>query len=588
MSITPQFKEELRQRIRLSDLIGKRVKVTRAGPEFKACCPFHSEKTPSFTINDQKHFYHCFGCGAHGDVITFLMQHDNLPFMEAIESLAAEAGMQVPKPTPEEQEKYKLYDRLLSCTQEATKWFMAQLHDLKNKEVKHYALARGLSEETLQKFRIGYAPSNRNALCEYLKEKGYSDREMVDASLARQDKKGEGVYAFFRDRLIFPVTDGRGRVVAFGGRILPEELREPERGDYVPAKYMNSSDTIIFHKGRMVFNESIARQAAGQGEPVLVTEGYMDVIALVQAGYHGAIAPLGTALTEDQIKLTWSMIAADVKEPYVCFDGDDAGRRAAERAVDRMLPMLSPGYSARFVFMPQGEDPDSLIKNKGKAAFEKLLAQALPMIDVVWQGLSEGQVFDTPERLAGLEKSINALCESITDKSVQYHYRNHLRERLRKLQFSQSNFTKKSPKSKVVDIRAPQARYNIQATLLYTLYQHPYLIGQFEENMASMRPMDAILEQCRDDLHGFYVEEEAPLTHEGFQKWLKDTSRFDSLADLALTHGAFLKNQDNPQIIEKAVKELLQNLVHHANFDLRKPKRLGDTAQVLLKTRDES
>lgn len=595
MSITPQFKEELRQRVRLSDVIGKKVKLTRAGVEFKGCCPFHHEKTPSFTVNDQKQFYHCFGCGAHGDVITFVMEMGNLPFMEAIETLAAQAGMQVPKPTPQEQEKYKKFDRLLKCSQEAAKWFMDKLHDPRNKEVKNYALERGLSEDIMKSFRIGYAPGEMEGLTAHLAGLGFTDQEMVEASLARKSKKGGGIYGFFRDRLMFPVTDGRGRIVAFGGRILPDHLKKPETGDYTPAKYMNSSDTILFHKGRMVFNESIARAAAGKGAPVFIAEGYMDVIALVQAGFHGAVAPLGTALTEDQIRLVWSMIPDEIKEPYICFDGDEAGRRAAMRAIDRMLPMLGPGLSARFVFMPAGEDPDSLIKAGGKKAFDRCLAEAKPMIDVVWQNLVEGKSFDTPERLASLEKSIQNICDFIPDSSVQYHYRSKLREKMRtefssfKQQRNQRYHGKNTRRTgqDVVEMQGVAKGgtghlKNLQAAFCYTLYLFPRFIEQYEEVLAMLNLDEADIAMLRDALLECYEQSsETPVTDD-VQQVLADGDVATACKNMAQMHIAFLSGQDDLQIVEKGLKELLQNMRRHANFDGRSGKRLRANAQALL------
>lgn len=597
MAITPQFKDELRNRLRLSDVIGKRVKLQRAGGEFKGCCPFHSEKTPSFTVNDQKQFYHCFGCGAHGDVITFTMQNDNLPFMEAMERLAAEAGMSLPKPTPQEQEKYKKFDRLLACSQAAAKWFQGQLNEPRNKEIKNYALERGLSEETIEKFRIGYAPGDRDKMVAYLKEQGFSDEEMVEASLARKNKSGSGSYAFFRDRLMFPVTDGRGRIIAFGGRILPDHLKIPEKGDYVPAKYMNSSDTILFHKGRMVFNESLARELASQGEPLFITEGYMDVIALSQAGFGAAVAPLGTALTEDQIKLVWSMIPGDVKEPFICFDGDEAGKRAAYRAVERILPLLGAGQSARFIFMPQGEDPDSLIKKGGAKSFERCYESALPLIDVIWKMLSEGQQFDTPERKAALDKSITEMTGAIADKSVQYHYRQALRERMRMLnrpaynknnQYSQKGRaqarqnTKQVPLSKAVRALSLES---MQATFLYSLCYYPNLIGEYEESLGNLDLKEPLLADARSMLMRFYQEEEGTLTYDKFRTWLEEDAPLSSLKEKAGIHARFLGNE-NLEIIEKGIKELLQNCQQHANFDSQRSMRLVETAQLLLKEKD--
>jgi DNA primase len=577
MSIPLSFKQELRQRLPLSAWIGKKVKVTRAGPEFKACCPFHHEKTPSFTINDQKQFYHCFGCGAHGDIITFAMEINNLPFMEAIEMLAAEAGLQVPQQTPEQKQAYEAYDRTMACLAEASKFFRTCLHEPKFKDIKKYALGRGLNEETLEQFRLGFAPADRMVLPAHLKAKGFSEKEMIEASLCRASKKGDGVYAFFRDRLMFPVTDGRGRVVAFGGRILPDHLKQPEQGDFTPPKYINSSDTLVFHKGRMVFNESIARTASGkENAPIIITEGYMDVIALVQNGFHGAVAPLGTALTEDQINLCWSMIAQDVKEFYVCFDGDNAGKRAAERSVERMLPLLQPSMSARFVFMPAGEDPDSLIKSGGKSAFQRYLDRAEPMINVIWASLTEGYAFDTPERIAGLEKSVENLVSKISHASVAHHYKTHLRDKIRE---NYSPYALKQAKYKaktapLIALTKPgqqSTQSRIQATLLYALYLYPQYISRFEEMLAMINFDEPQYQAMCDALLEAYVASEEALNHQRLKEIFLDFEQSDLylhyVKDVARLDGGFLIDMEKSETIVTGINQLLQNIVQRGSFD---------------------
>ncbi|HPF79020.1 MAG TPA: DNA primase, partial [Alphaproteobacteria bacterium] len=384
MSIPPRFMEELRSRLTLSDIIGRTVRLTRAGREHKGCCPFHNEKTPSFTVNDDKQFYHCFGCGAHGDVIGFTMQNGNLSFIEAVEALAAEAGMQVPAQSPQEIEKSKKEKSLYSLLEDATRWMEGQLRDPSNKEAYRYIVERGNTDEELSNFRVGYAPSDGQAVRKALQALGYSDAQMIEAGVLRAGKSGREPYAFFRERIMFPVTDRRGRVVAFGGRILPDHLRPPDQGDYTPAKYMNSSDTPLFHKGSQLYGEPRARQAAIDGQDIIVVEGYVDVMACVKAGYAGAVAPLGTALTEEQIMVLWRMIPDQRKVPILCFDGDNAGRRAAARACERILPLLKPDHSARFAFLPDGQDPDSLVNGQGKKALQSVLEAAMPLVDFIW------------------------------------------------------------------------------------------------------------------------------------------------------------------------------------------------------------
>ncbi|MCB9973686.1 MAG: DNA primase [Rhodospirillales bacterium] len=338
MNITPRFLDELRNRILLSELVGQHVRLTRAGREFKGCCPFHKEKTASFYVNDDKQFYHCFGCGAHGDVIGWTMQHGNRSFPEAIEQLAAQAGLEMPKQSPQDIKQAREEKNLYQLMEDATAFFEEQLRDLRHKPSYDYILGRGLTEETLSAFRVGYASEDRQALYHHLKTKGYTDAQMMEMGVIRKDKKGQP-YAFFRERIMFPVSDRRGRIVAFGGRILPDHLRPPDQSGYTPAKYMNSIDTPLFHKGRMLYGAAHAAYAAREGAPLIVTEGYMDVIACWQAGFRGAVAPLGTALTEEQILVLWRLSMEEVKAPVLCFDGDEAGRRAAMRAAERRCPL---------------------------------------------------------------------------------------------------------------------------------------------------------------------------------------------------------------------------------------------------------
>jgi DNA primase len=271
-----------------------------------------------------------------------------------------------------------------------------QLFTPANKEILNYLTGRGLSKETIQSFRIGYAPPDRQALRKFLLAEKFTDEQIFEAGLVRK-KDGEQPYAFFRERVMFPVGDRRGRIVAFGGRILPDHMREPDKGDYKPAKYMNSSDTPLFDKSRTLYGQSFARQAAREGATVLVTEGYMDVIACHQAGFSGAVAPMGTALTEDQIVMLWSMIVAEEKIPVLCFDGDNAGRGAAVRACEKILPLLKPYHSARFAFMPEGEDPDTLIKSGGAKAFQDILDSAISLFDFLWLAHTGGRNFDSPK-----------------------------------------------------------------------------------------------------------------------------------------------------------------------------------------------
>jgi DNA primase len=420
MAFPPQFLEELRTRLALSDVVSKRLRLIRAGREFKAPCPFHNEKSPSFYVNDQKGFFHCFGCGAHGDVIGFVMRHDNLAFPEAVEHLAGEAGLPVPRPTEEDRHHYERRKTLHDLVEQAARWFEQQLHAPAGRAGLDYLQRRGLDTDSMARFRLGYAPGDSGALRQHLLKLKFDEEDMVSAGLLKRPEDGRAPYSFFRNRVMFPVTDRRGQVIAFGGRIL--------EGD--GPKYVNTPDTPLFHKGTLLYGLSRARQAAADGKPVIVAEGYMDVIALVRAGFEGAVAPLGTALTETQVQELWKLIPASEKVPFLCFDGDNAGRRAAWRAVERILPHLAPGQSARVMFMPEGEDPDSLIRAQGAKAMATLLEQAIPLSEAVWRMESEGKPTDTPESKAAVKAALESRVGTIADRDVQVFYRTEMRRRV--------------------------------------------------------------------------------------------------------------------------------------------------------------
>lgn len=431
MALPPRFLDQLRDRLTLSEVVGGRVRLTRAGREFKGRCPFHKEKTPSFYVNDDKQFYHCFGCGAHGDAVGFAMRHDNLSFIEAVEHLAAKAGLEVPRESPQEVERQKHEKDLYALLECAGRFFEDQLRSPAHRDAFGYLENRGVSETTLSAFRLGFAPADGQALRTHLQAQGYQDHQMIEAGIMHMGKDGRPPYAFFRDRIMFPVSDRRGRIIAFGGRILPETLRPPARGDYKPPKYINSSDNPLFHKGKNLYGQAQARAAVANGQPLIVVEGNIDVIAAHQAGFSGTVAPLGTALTENQILEIWKMIPTEEKIPVLCFDGDEAGRRAAARAAERILPLIGPDRSVRIAFLPEGEDPDSLLVSRGKKAFADVIEAAVSLIDVLWAMATKGRSFSTPESRAGLSERLESQTLKIADRNVQYHYRRAFGEKLR-------------------------------------------------------------------------------------------------------------------------------------------------------------
>jgi DNA primase len=419
MRFTDQFLEDLRARLPVSEVVGKRVKLKRAGREWKGLSPFQQEKTPSFTVNDQKGFYYDFSSGKHGNIFDFLMETEGVSFPEAVERLAAMAGLQLPAATPDAERHAQRRKTLYDVMELAAKFFADTLASRNGAKARGYLGDRAISPQTQLQFRLGYAPPDRFALKEHLGSQGIPADDMVEAGLLIAGDDIPVPYDRFRDRVMFPITDFRGRVIAFGGRALEKD---------VPAKYLNSPETPLFHKGDNLYNLSTARAAAHNGSALIVVEGYVDVIAMVTSGFAGTVAPLGTALTENQLALLWKM--AD--EPILCFDGDRAGQKAAWRAADLALPHLTPGKSLRFALLPEGQDPDDLARASGRGAIEEVIGAARGLADMIWSREIEGGSFATPERRAALEARIGELTNGIRDEVVRRHYRQHLAERLQR------------------------------------------------------------------------------------------------------------------------------------------------------------
>jgi DNA primase len=422
MRFSPQFLDELRARLPVSEVVGRRVKLRKAGREWKGLSPFNKEKTPSFFVNDQKQAWFDFSSGKNGSIFDFLMLTEGLSFPEAVERLAADAGMPLPKVSHEEEAREEKRRSLTDVMELAAQFFEATLAGRIGAKARGYLADRSLDPATQVKFRLGYAPLERFAIKEHLGNQGVSVDDMVAAGLLVSAGDIPVPYDRFRDRVMFPITDPRGRVIAFGGRALEKDAQ---------AKYLNSPETSLFHKGGTLYNIAMARAAAHKGAPVVAVEGYVDVIAMVNAGYEGAVAPLGTALTEDQLALIWKM--AD--EPILCFDGDGAGRRAAYRAIDIALPLVRPGKSLRFATLPEGQDPDDLWRSGGREAIDAVLSAARPLADMLWMRETEAASFTTPERRAALEARVGEITGAIGDETVRKYYRRDFGERLRRLFF---------------------------------------------------------------------------------------------------------------------------------------------------------
>ena len=517
------------------------------------------------------------------------MQHDNLPFPDAVETLAAQAGLQVPKFSPEETKRAKEQKDLYSLMDEAAKWFEAQLIDGRNQDMLRYVHGRGLKDTTIAEFRLGYAPADAQALRKHLSQHGYKDQQMIDVGLVKPGKNGREPYVFFRDRIMVPVLDRRGRVVAFGGRILPDHLRPPDQGDFKPAKYMNSTETPIFNKSRVLYGAPQARQGAGDGHTLFVAEGYFDVIACHQAGFKGAVAPMGTALTEEQIMLLWKLIPSDEKVPVLCFDGDNAGRRAAERAMERVLPLLGAGRSVRFAFLPDGEDPDSLIASNGKAAFTKILENAIPMIEFLWRHHTAGRSFETPEERAALIKTLQDAVKKIADAEVQKHYDYLIRQKIsdsffnkaghrKQGTFKKGSYQKQPVQPAGISLRSPklQSKDIHVRIMIAAIINHPDIYADVEEQFAMVQMNNDRLDMLRQKLISVVESEEgiqadaleAALRGHGFGRELDHI-----LSSATYLHGKFCSGAEKE--LEKVKEKWLGLWQDCEKIDLQKEIKAG-------------
>ncbi len=491
MSLPPGFIDELRSRTSLSQVVGRKVtwdtrKSNQGKGDMWSPCPFHQEKTASFHVDDRKGFYYCFGCHAKGDLFSFVQETENVGFMEAVEILAREAGMQMPARDPKAQEKADRRTQLTEVMEQAVAFFRLQLKTAAAAPARDYLAGRGLDEAAQERWGIGFAPPGWQGLWDHLTGKNIDPDLILAAGLAKPSNQGKKPYDTFRDRIIFPIRDQRGRTIAFGGRAM-----DPSDN----AKYLNSPETELFDKGRSLYNHGPAREASGKA-PLIVAEGYMDVIALSEAGFKATVAPLGTAITEDQLQLLWRMH----DEPIIALDGDKAGLRAAMRVIDLALPLLEAGKALRFCLMPEGQDPDDLIRDHGAGAMQEKIDASIPLVQLLWRRETEGKTFDSPERKAALDRDLRAAILKLRDPSLRRHYGEEV-NRLRRTLFDGARPKRGQPfrargargarfdqpaaptvEAKASALAAAGAPFEEQlkeAVILATLVTHPHLIPDF-------------------------------------------------------------------------------------------------------------
>lgn len=493
MSLPPGFLDDLRTRVPISRIVGRKVtwdlkRSNQAKGDWWAPCPFHGEKTASFHVDDQKGFYYCFGCHAKGDALAFLREAEGLGFMEAVAVMASEAGVPMPERSPREQAQTDRRTQLVEVMDRAVRWFRLQLQSGSGGAARDYLSRRGLDAAALERFEIGFAPDLRQGLLRHLTDAGVPEALVIEAGLAARPEDGGAAYDRFRGRIIFPIRDARGRCISFGGRAMDPNAR---------AKYLNGPETALFDKGRNLYNLGPARSAVAKGQPLVVAEGYMDVIALVRAGVEGAVAPLGTAITEEQLRLMWRV----APEPVIALDGDAAGLRAAMRLIDMALPLAGPGQALRFALLPSGQDPDDLIRAGGAGAIRAVLDQAQPLVDLLWRRETEGRVFDSPERRAALDKALDEAVARVPDQATREHYARELKRKRWALfappRAEKGRFARRdAPQPPVPQTRASAlvatdpGEALIEAMILALCATHPALVARVESRLERLEPAD--------------------------------------------------------------------------------------------------
>ena len=528
MALPQHFMDELRRRTSLSQIVGRHVKLTRKGNRFLGLCPFHNEKSPSFNVRDDEGFYHCFGCGVSGDAISYLREKEGLGFMDAVRQLADQAGLDVPEQAPQDPREVERRNKTMVVLDEAARQFQSALMSGDN-AARDYLKTRGLTKEAVETFRLGFAP--RSGLIDALECLGHDKEAMIEGGLVRISDRDQSLYEMFRYRLMFPITDNRGQVIAFGARALEDE-QQP--------KYLNSAETKTFQKKHVLYGMALARVGVKQGKPLVVAEGYMDVIAIHQSGTAAAVAPLGTALTEEQIKLLWRMD----DRPILCFDGDKAGKAAALKALIRSIPLLEPGKTLRLTLMPEGVDPDDLIKSEGADAFARLLDQSQSWVDGLWQGVSAQFQLDDASDRAAFWREIRSNVREISNGQMRASIGDEIERRIADMRarirdngqnsgWGQKwgrGFTPLSPKDR------PNIKDDLRArVILAILIEHPILVNDFYEQIGLLQFRDEKMEKLRQAVISI-ISEITNLNDDGFRHHLNEYG-FENIRGMSLLKG---------------------------------------------------
>ena len=524
MALSPAFLDEIKERVSVSSIVGRKVKLTKKGREFLGLCPFHNEKTPSFTVNDEKGFYHCFGCGAHGNVINFLTDCEKMPFIETVEHLASLAGLQMPSnnhTNPAQDNRYKMLSDIM---EKACLFFQKHLFSDSGHHAREYLKSRGITGTIAKQFRLGYAPSG-SKLVEFFKSQNIPFEPLKELGLIAPNNGREGFHDYFYDRVMFPILDKRKRVIGFGGRLMHKG--EP--------KYLNSPDTVLFHKGEQLYAIPNALETIRKTNSALIVEGYMDVIALHSAGFTSAVAPLGTAFTENQLQLLWK----ECDEPIICFDGDRAGRKASSRALMRTLPLLSAGKSLQFIFLPDPFDPDDMIRKKSPEAFQEAINNAKSLFYAFWNMLLENRSVDTPERKAKLEQEATDLIEKIKDDRIKSYYLKAIKKELWQLEKDKKKQSLSFNDAQ--SILKPQKNSIEGRMLLSYLLCYPTIAQNFIEEIASINLNEYMLQNIKEKLLEKLFE------NPDIKQEELEQAVFEDFSDLKLPEMEMLKKADKTQ-----------------------------------------
>ena len=601
---SPEYLDELKSRLRPSDVVGRFIKLQKRGANWWGLSPFNKEKTPSFTVNDERRSYHCYSSDNHGDIIKFLQETQGLSFVEAVTRLAEEAGMEIPADDPKAADQAKVRKGLAEACEAAASFFQGMLRKREGANASDYLKRRGVTDEQIAHFRIGYAPGHRAGLKDYLINKGFSEKALIDAGLAIKPEDGGASFDRFRDRVMFPIIGAGGKTIAFGGRALDPNAR---------AKYLNSPETPIFHKSDVLYNFEATRPLCAKRDmPVVVCEGYMDVIALWGAGIKSAVAPLGTALTERQISLLWRLH----DEPVMCLDGDAAGVKAAYRAVDRALPLLQPGKSLSFVFLPDGQDPDDIVQESGAAAFNDRLKEAAPLVDVLWKRELAQKELSTPERRAAFRARLRELVRQITDRDVKAAYGAEIVARLRQDQGGgEGKPTERSGgRHQANPWRGPKRRFRSEhdrllsesrpsappramagprglsaareATLALCCIRRPALLEKYEDEVYSLKFENSELDQLINDLIGLILTDPT-LDTDGVKGHLQNSPASETLARLLndewLNRQSFLR----PEALFEEVEAGWRDALRRHRIATAAEQDLHDSASSMFTTGDD-